>query len=680
MEGTEGTEKDEADGGIAMKVPLGWLKEYVEVSASPAELARLLLMAGVGIESVEGDVLGLEVTANRADLLSILGVAREAGVLLGKRPRVPEVRYAEAAEEVSRAWAVEVPAPDLCPRYTARIVRGIRVGPSPAWLGARLEAAGIRSINNVVDATNYVLLECGQPLHAFDLGLLRGKKIVVRRGAPGEKITAIDGLEYALAPDMLAIADGERPVAIAGVMGGRESEIGAGTAEVLVESAQFDPVSIRRTSRRLGLSSESSYRFERGVDYDTVDWASRRAVQLIVELAGGQALRGVIDVGAGRPARPAAKVRPSRVSRVLGMEVPAARVREILAGLGCEVSDSGDAFQVAAPAGRRDLRIEADYVEEVARIEGYEKIPCDTALELRVAADNREDLVREEARAALAGLGAFEALTWSFEAAGAPNRVPFWTDRPLLPLRDPQGQVDRTLRSSLVPGLLDVLRTNESYKEDLRPVFEIARVYRREGEKACGEKAVLGLAAPGDPLGAKGLLEALFARLGVPFGIEPSSDALLAGFLAPGSSGLVRIGGQAAGFLGAPLPALAGLRSKVGVAEIDFDALVRAARLVAPYRDFNRQPPVARDLSVVLAEGASWREVEEAVRSAAPPTLESLRFLSEYRGKPIPPGRKGWAFSMVFRAPDRTLTGEEAEAAVRGILKALESRLGAVLR
>jgi phenylalanyl-tRNA synthetase beta chain len=663
-----------------MKVPLSWLGEYVEIGASPAEVARMLLMAGAGIESVEGDVLDLEITANRADLLSMLGVAREVAVLSGKKVRLPEVRYEEQSGEVSGAWSVEVREAALCPRYTARVVQGIRVGPSPDWMVARLEAAGIRSVNNVVDVTNYVLLECGQPLHAFDLRLLRGKRIVVRRGAPGEKITAIDGVEYALTADMTVIADAERPVAIAGVMGGKESEIGPSTAEVLIESAQFDPVSIRRTSRRLGLASESSYRFERGVDYDTVEWASRRAVQLILQLAGGQAMRGVIDVAAARPARPVTKVRPSRVSRVLGLEVSAARVREIVEGLGGEVSGAGDALQVTAPAGRRDLRIEADYVEEVARIEGYEKIPCDTALSLRVAQDNREDLVREEVRAVLTGMGAYETLTWSFEAPGAPNRVPFWTDQPLVPLRDPQGQVDRTLRSSLVPGLLEVLRTNESYKEDLKPVFEIAHAYRREGKGGYGEKVVLGLAAPGDPLGVKGLLETLFGRLGIPFAVEPSSEPPLGNFLAPGSSGRVLAGGRPVGFLGTFLRPPGDLRTAAGVAEVDFEELVRQARLLTPYRDFNRQPPVVRDLSVVLAEGVTWRQVEEAVRAAAPPALESIRFLSEYRGKPIPPGRKGWAFSMVFRAPDRTLTGEEAEAAVQGVLKALEGRLGAVLR
>jgi phenylalanyl-tRNA synthetase beta chain len=411
------------------------------------------------------------------------------------------------------------------------------------------------------------------------------------------------------------------------------------------------------------------------VDDDGVEWASRRAVQLILELAGGAALRGAIEVGGPRPARPVARVRPARVSRVLGMEVPPARVRRILESLGCSVTEREGAFEVAAPPGRRDLRLEADYIEEVARVQGYDAVPCDTRLPQAVPVDPPEERIREVARATLAALGAYEVLTWSFAAAGEPNRVPFWTDGPLVPLRDPQGQVDRTLRASLAPGLLGVLETNESYKESLRPVFEIARIYRKEKE-GYGEKTVLGVAAPGDPLGVKGLLERLFERLGIALELRPRDFP----FLAPGASAEVVLGGKTIGYVGLAAPELSGLRSAAGVAEIDFEALVPAARPARPYREFNRRPPVERDLSVVLGDGVTWKEVEAVVREAAPATLERLRFLSEYRGKPIPPGHKGWAFSMLFRAADRTLTSEEADGAVQAVLRALESRLGARLR
>ena len=658
-----------------MKVPVSWLKEYVDPPAAPADLAKLLVMAGVGVESVEGDVLDLEITANRADLLSMLGVARETGVNLRKPVRVPDVSVAESAEDVAKAVAVEVAAKDLCPRYTARAVTGVKVGPSPSWMVQRLEAAGIRSINNIVDITNYVLLESGQPLHAFDAGLLRGKRIIVRRANADETIRAIDGKEYKLTKDNLVIADAERAVAIAGVMGGKDTEITNATVDVIIESAQFDPVSVRRTGRRLALSSDSSYRFERGVDFDTVDWASRRAVSLILQLAGGRALKGVLDVSAARPVRPLAKVRPARISQVLGMAVAAPRVREILTGLGAEVGGTDAELAVTAPVGRRDLKIEVDYIEEVARIEGYDKIPCDTSFGLRVAVDNVEDLVREVVRSTLSALGCYECVTWSFAEANTPNRVSFWTDGAPLPLRDPLGNVDRTLRESLAPRLLEVLETNESYKEALRPVYEIAHLYRREG-KAYGEKNVLAIAAPGDPLGVKGLVQTVLDQLSIPLDLQPAALS----FLDPGTAAEIRIGGSVVGYLGQAGAALSGLRSPASVAEIDFDAIVKAAKPVHPYKDFNRQPPVDRDLAVVLAEATTWKQVEAAVRAAAPPTLESVRFLNEYKGKGIDAGHKSWAFSMVFRAPDRTLTGPEVDASVQRILKALERDLKARLR
>ena len=658
-----------------MKVPLAWLKEYVDAGAPPEEVGRRLVMAGAGVEGIEGDVLDLEITANRADLLSMIGVAREVGGIFGKPATVPDLAFPESDEAVSGACTVEVAAPDLCPRYVARVVRGVRIGPSPSWMAERLEAAGIRPVNNVVDVTNFVLLEWGQPLHAFDAGALGGAKIVVRRASAGEKIVAIDGKTYDLSPEMLVIADATRPVAIAGVMGGKESEIGAGSKDVLIESAQFDPVSVRRTSRRLGLSSESSYRFERGVDFENVDRASRRAVQLLVQIAGGTALKGVVDVKVAPPPAAVARVRPARVAKVLGMEVSPARVREILGGLGCAVAGTDEALDVTSPPGRRDLHLEVDYIEEVARIEGYDKIPCDTGFGLRVAEDNAEDLVREEARTALTGLGAFEVLTWSFAEAATPNRVNYWTDGAPIPLRDPDGKVDRTLRESLAPGLLTVLRTNEAYREELCPIFEMARIYRKTGE-GYGEKSILGIAAPGDPLGVKGLVETALGRLGVEFEIVPAPM----GFLQPGRSAEIRSGGQAIGWLGAPAEALQGPLAEVGVAEIDFEAVVAGARLTSPYRDFNRQPPVSRDLSVLLDEGTAWKDVEAAVRGAAPATLESVRFLSEYRGKQVEKGRKAVAFTMVFRAPDRTLTGEEGEAAVKSVMGELERALGARLR
>lgn len=612
-----------------MKIPLSWLKDYVDV-ADPATVAKSLTMAGVGIEGIEGDVLDLEITSNRADLLSMLGVARELGLLTGKPVREPKVEYPEGAPI---SFPVTIDDKQLCPRYIARVVKGVKVGPSPAWMQAKLTAAGIRPVNNVADITNFVMLECGQPLHAFDLALLRGPAIVVRRGR-GEKMVAIDGKEYAIDADMLVIADQDHPVAIAGVMGGKESEIGERTKDVLIESAQFDPVSIRRTSRRLGLGSESSYRFERATDWATTEWASRRAAQLLCELAGGQALKGSTDVAAPAPERKPFAFRPARALRVLGFPIAESRIWEIVERLGCK--RSGD--QVVPPPLRRDIRSEIDLVEEVVRVEGYEKLPSDTNLGTRVSVDRLDDLVREEVRETLVGLGCFEVLTWSFSNAADDT----WAKGEPVALRDPQGNVDRRLRKSMKPGLLEVLKTNENYKEPLVPIFEIAHVYYPEG-KGYGERAVLAIATPNGYLHLKGIVERVLARVGLrPGDVTAHLDG--------------------------------------GVAEIDFDELAKKAKLERKFRDFSRKPPVTRDLAVILDEAVAWKELEACVRAAAPATLESLQFFDIYRGKPVPAGRKSVAFSMTFRAPDRTLTGEEADAAVKAIVDAIASKLKGVLR
>lgn len=619
-----------------MRAPLSWLSEYLEgypELGNPSAVARLLTSAGVGIESIEGEVLDLEITANRPDLLSMLGIAREIALLGKAKTRQPDAEF--PASPAGRPVPVRVDDRDLCPRYTARVVTGVRVAASPAWMRQKLEAAGLRPVNNIVDITNFVLLECGQPLHAFDLAVLRGPEIVVRRGR-GEKMVAIDGKEYTLDREMLVIADRERPVAVAGVMGGKESEISGTTKDVLIESAQFDPVSIRRTSRRLGLSSDSSYRFERGVDWETIDWASRRAAKLMAELAGGRVWDWTADVAVAAPVRAAIRVRPDRVRRVLGWSVPDERIREIVQGLGCAHQADGS-WQ--PPSKRRDLRTEIDLIEEIARVEGYDKVPSDTDLGTRVVSDRRDDRVREEIRTALVAMGCFETLTWSFSDAKSDR----WGGGEPVALRDPAGNVDRRLRKSLGPGLLEVLRTNENYKEPLAPVFEIAKVYYEKGD-AYGERAVLGIATPQGYAHLKGLVERALGRVGL--GISDVTAHL----------------------------------SEDGVAEIDFEEVVAKAKLDRRFRDFSRKPPVARDLAVVVDETRSWAEIEACVRASAPASLERVEFFDIYRGKPVPEGRKSVAFSMTFRAPDRTLTGEEVETAVGRIVEALAEKLGAALR
>ena len=621
-----------------MKVPLNWLNEYVDAGSDASIVARLLIGLGVEVASFENGILDLEITSNRADLLSLMGVARELALTGKSRKANPPSDISESGSEGGAP--IEVKDAAFCPRYIGRVIRGVAPGGSPAWMRDRLEAAGIRSINVVADITNYVMLECGQPLHAFDLAKLKGSRIIVRRAAAGEKIVAIDGKEYALTAADGVIADAERPVAVAGVMGGRDSEIGSGTRDILLESAMFDPGSVRGTSRRLRLPSESSYRFERGVDFEAVEWASRRATCLLMELAGGKPAPGAVDVTTRAPKAVRIAFRTSRVKKVLGLEVAPAKIEDVLTSLGCKASGA----EVELPVFRRDLKSEVDLIEEIARIVGYEKIPTDLNIPVRVARPHPTDPVRKEIRETLAASGAFEVLTSSFDEASAAG---------LLPIRNPDGHVDRTLRASLTPSLRAVLRTNEGSREPLRPVFEIAKVYRRAGGahsdpdlgkdgSPFDEREILGIAAPGGYSEARALVSRVLQRLGI------QGD----------TQGVVtydREGGAV-------------------VAEADFASLAKSAKLVRKTRPHSIQPAVVRDISMIFEEKVHWGQVESIARAEAGPHLASVELFDLF--DKIGKGKKSFAFSLRFLAPDRTLTGAEIDPLVERVRAALKAKLG----
>jgi phenylalanyl-tRNA synthetase beta chain len=640
-----------------MKVPLSWLNEYVDAGNVAAAIARALVGLGIGVEAVQGEVLDLETTANRADLLSIRGVAREVALLGRDRKPDPPVEIAEAG--APGGVPIEVKDPAFCPRYIGRVIRGVSTGPSPAWMRARLEAAGVRPINVVADITNYVMLECGQPLHAFDLAKLGGGKIVVRRAAENERMVAIDGKEYALTPADGVIADAARPVAIAGVMGGRDSEIGPATKDVLLESASFDGASVRRTSRRLGLRSESSTRFERGVDWETVEWASLRAARLLAELAGGKPAPGAVDVAKSAPKPITVTFRLDRVIRVLGCDLPANQIGDVLRALGCRIIDARNRRELAVelPVARRDLKAEIDLIEEVARIHGYDNIPVNLEIPLRVAKPHPTDAARDAIREALVGSGAFEVVTSSFEDANAPGR---------LPIRNPEGHVDRTLRSSLEPALRAVLRTNEGSKEPLRPIFEIAKTYRKCEPEAAhhdpdlgadkapfDERSVLGIAAPSGAAEARGLVERVLERLQIP--CEVREGRVVAG---THEAGTIAAGPEAA------------------VAELDFALLAALARPVRKVRPHAPHPAVTRDVSMIFEERVRWAEVEGCVRAEAGPLLARVELFDIFRDKKVGSGRKSLAFTLRFLSPDRTLAGAEIDPLVDRVRAALKSKLG----
>ncbi|MCK4375894.1 MAG: phenylalanine--tRNA ligase subunit beta, partial [Candidatus Brocadiae bacterium] len=542
-----------------MKASYNWLKDYCEFDLPAHELAERLSHAGLNVDSYEprGDdwVLDVEVKSNRPDCLCHLGLAREVAALVGSKGRRPDADPTEdEARPMGEVAAVEVAAPDLCPHYTARVITGVQVGPSPAWMQERLTACEIRPINNIVDVTNYVMLECGQPLHAFDLSLIGRRRIVVRRAQPGETLTTIDGAEHELTGEECVIADHFRPVALAGVMGGVESEIRDATTDLLLESARFEPRSVRRTARRHGLGSESSYRFERGVDPETTDWASRRACQLILELAGGTLLKGSADIRADSTAMPEVTLRLSRLALVLGLEVPRAEVLKAFGGLGLKVlPKDASAITVRVPSWRGDLGREIDLIEEVARIYGYDKIGETTQMPVRPVTPSFAEMTERRARHLLAAQGFHEVMTRSLVAPTPLQRAQPWCDDQPIAVRNPV-TVERThLRLTNMANLLLVKQLNQARGTARVSLFELGRAYlpRPEAdtpdEKLClslltdedeGLRVLKGvLANLADELGAEGEIEESPGGRG-PFEADESVELRLEGELL-GCAGVV---------------------------------------------------------------------------------------------------------------------------------------------
>ncbi len=606
-------------------------------------------------------VFDIEVTPNRPDWLSVIGIAREVAALAGNALKLPEAEPVAAGMPLPQD-TVKVDAPDLCPRYTARLIVGVKIGPSPAWLRQTLEKVGMRSINNVVDVTNYVLLEVGHPLHAFDYHLIKGGRdgarpsIIARRAQRGETFEAIDGSRHELTSEILVIADAERAVALAGIMGGKNSEISDATTDVLLESAYFLPSNVRRTSKQLGLASESSYRFERGTDIEGLVWVSHRAAALIQQVAGGQIARGMIDVLAKPIERRRVRCRYAQVNRVLGIEVPAESVKKIFVGLGLQpvaaVGDRGhnDEIEVEIPSFRVDLEREADLIEEVCRIHGVEKIPAQMQPATTAVSefDAKWDGIMR-VRQTLNALGFHEALNQTMVAAvGA---------QPAVPLQNPLSADLTVLRDSLVPGLLQNLRTNVSrHQFDVR-LFEIGRVFAADGR----ESLRLALAATGrratgdwqrtekvDYYDLKGVLE----ELGVAADVREIPVA------------------QAKKL---------DLRDSVFVAELELDAVRAAGREEKQFRELPKFPAVVRDVALVVAEDVRHGDVLAAIERHRNKVLERVELFDIFRGGPIPMGKKSLAYSLTYRA-ERNLTDAEVNEAHAQLKRQLQQTLQCEIR
>ncbi|MEY4187119.1 MAG: Phenylalanine--tRNA ligase beta subunit [Planctomycetota bacterium] len=678
-----------------MIVSRRWLADYVPLPESTAELTRRLTLAGLNLEEfhdvTEGlsrpDVaVDLEVTSNRPDCLGHIGVAREISVLFRQPLAIPAAAVTESSEAVAAAVAVSIDCPDLCPEYHARVIRGVKIGPSPAWLQDRLKAVGINCVNNVVDVTNYVMLECGQPLHAFDFDRLQGGCIVVRRASASEKIRAIDQRDYQLSDQMCVIADARRPVAVAGVMGGLDTEISAGTVNVLVEAAAFSSMSVRATARSLRLHSPSSYRFERKVDRSRLDWASRRCCELILQTAGGTLLQGSVVAGSTDDGqRTPVTLRFARISGLLGIDIPPAVCGSILQQLGLQLLQSSDTeVVVRPPSWRADLTRECDLIEEIARIHGYEHIPTDAPLPVVAATRTLREKVLDTVRAQLVAAGLYEALTLSFVSES--QRTMFQAAGPRSPVAVSHSSRshENQLRQSLIPSLLQCRRQNERHGTLNAELFEIARVYLSAGQgqpESQAEPLTVSLVAGRSFAQLLGIVENLLHAL-APHAVLAASPLDRPEFLA-GRGAELRVGELTLGCIGELSRSLldaSELQDGAAVAELRIPVLETLFQPARSFTPLPRFPVVSRDLNFVLPETISWAQLVSAVRSSAGPLLHEVSFSGQYRGKQIAADHKSYVVTCRFLASDRTLTADEVDAAVHGIIVACQTQLSATLR
>jgi phenylalanyl-tRNA synthetase beta chain len=701
-----------------MKFTLNWLKEFVTVKASPQELAEKLTMAGLEVESVtalrepesqrEDWLIEVGVTPNRGDCLGIAGIAREVSALTGGAVTSPSAALRSKRERVAgrpdvqrgtKQVSIEITDSRLCTRYSAAIVEGLRLGPSPARMRFRLEACGIRSISNVVDVTNYVMLETGQPLHAFDRDRLAGRKIVVRPAKEIKTFTTLDGVERELVAEDLLICDGDVPIALAGVMGGTNSEVGAATRAVLLESANFDPLSIRRTAKRLGLHSEASHRFERGVDPEGTVLALNRAVSLLASVAGGVSVSGFGDRYPGRTKPTALFLREERVEEILGVPIRAQQAEKILRALGLktERQASRRKIKVVVPPRRRDLTREADLIEELARLHGYERIPSAPPL-LRSSGARRDARLAWERRARwfLAGEGLVEVINLPFTEERL-NRAfaGLWEGEPSpVAILNPLVKESATMRVSLIPGLIENLRVNLAQKAESFWAYQLGKVFRLGSDGAeerqglagilYGPRAARGLRAAGEftPgfLDAKGLIEGILDFLGMSEAITWSRPTTA--FLHPGRSAALAVEGKRLGILGQLHPEVSdalGLPASL-IFELDFEGLLQYAPRRITARSLPRFPSVERDFAVVVEGEFPSQQIVSWIKNHGEALIESVEVFDQYLGSPIPAGKKSLAYKISYRADDRTLTDAEVNVLHQNLVDQVATFFGAQVR
>lgn len=688
-----------------MKFTLNWLKEFVRIDAPPEELADLLTMAGLEVESItsltepetesKDWLFEVSVTPNRGDCLSIIGLARELSAHTGAAVKSLATPYASKAVSSVRGLRIDLAEPQFCPRYSAKLIEGVGIGTSPVRIRFRLESCGIRSINNVVDVTNYVMLESGQPLHAFDLDRLNGCAIVVRRAGDVKKFVTLDGIERDLCSDDLLVWDGDVPIALAGVMGGLNSEVTNQSKRIFLESAHFDPITVRRTAKRLGLHSEASHRFERTVDPAGTLGAAERAAGLIAEFSGGTVVPEALDQYPETITAPSILLRPGRIEKLLGIKLPQEQIEQLLTALGLRVQKvaMSNSLEVIAPTSRPDLQREVDLIEEVARLYGYQNIPA--SLPMLRSSCGRPDYrlsIERKIRSYLTGEGLVEVINLPFTSE-AINRAftGVWSDTvAAVPLLNPLVQEQAEMRLSLIPGLIDNLRTNLGQKAESFFAYHLGKTYGLQAngeteEKQClsallyGRRGRRGLKSTHEGgssgfLDGKGLVEEIMDVLRMSETIVWQRSNLAV--LHPGRAAELLFGGLKIGYLGEIHPDFQDQLSLPAfvVFELDFEQWVKYSPRQIAACSLPRYPAVERDFALVVDQAFSSQRIIDWVKDLDEPLIERVEAFDEYRGAPIPEGKKSLAYKISYRAGDRTLTDGE----VNSLHQQLIERMGEV--
>lgn len=676
-----------------MSVPVKWLKEYIEIDWSPQELAHRLTMAGIAVDAVGDDqddaLLELDLTPNRGDCLGLINMAREVSALSGNPVTIPQVKVKESNEKIEDYITVDIAEPDLCRRYAARVIKNCRVAPSPQWMQERLTRAGIRPINNIVDVTNYVMLECNQPLHAFDYRLLGDQpRILVRCARPGETITTLDGVERILDQEMLLITDGNRAVALAGVMGGENTEINENTGDVLLESAWFLGTNIRKTGRKLALRSDSSMRFEKGTDIEGVIYAVNRAAQLIQELAGGELVKGICDNYPRPWSTEEIILRPERVNYVLGTEISPDEIGDCLKRLGLKYSKSKAQFKLKAPSYRPDLIIEADLIEEVARLYGYDRIPPhlpegDSSPGGLNPGQKYRTIVKE-----LMSRNFFEVVTYNFVNPASLDRIRIEQNsflRNLIKVANPLSEDQSVMRTILLPGLLGCIANNLARKNQNLAFFEMGPVFYPEerglsrevlklSAVVCGERESYWLKQnmAMDFFYLKGLVEDLLQQLGVSeFNFTPFEDSSYH----PGRTAIITAQGRDIGIIGEIHPLVLqdyNIRQRACAFELDMQSLFELSRKRSMNDEIVRYPSVERDIALLIPMEVTAQELLSCISKTGGELLRQVAVFDLYSGGQVPQGQKSMAFRLTWQSNQKTLIDSEVISLMEKVLEKLK--------